>query len=524
MSRISKAFLFAAAPLLVHSALAQTAVLTYHGDIFRTGGYRQETKLTPTNVNSTTFGKLFIMPADGLVDAQPLYVPGLSIASVTHNVVFVVTENDTVYAYDADSSGVPLWQVSVLKSGETPSDDRGCGQITPQIGITSTPAIDTSAGPHGTMYLVAMSKDSSGNYHQRIHALDITTGVEEFGGPVDVSATYPGSGENSSGGKVVFDPAQYDERAALLISGGSVITSWGSHCDAQPYTGWVMSYSETSLDQVSVLNVTPNGSEGAVWQSGNGPAADASGNLYLLVANGTFDTTLNTSGFPNEGDYGNAFVKISNTGNKLAVADYFTMFNTVSESDADEDLGSGGEMLLPALTNASGQTVQLAVGAGKDTNIYVVNRANMGKFNTSSNNVYQELSGVLPGGAWSSPAYFDGRIYYGDEGDNIRSFVWQSGAFKAGSKSAHVFGYPGATPAVSSNGKTDGILWATENVSPAVLWAYSATNLGTMLYNSSQAGTRDNFGNGNKFITPMVANGKVYVGTQTGVGVFGLLP
>jgi hypothetical protein len=505
-------------------AQAQHAVLTYHNDTFRTGGYRQETKLTPTNVNSTTFGKLFIMPADGLVDAQPLYVPSLSIAGATHNVVFVATENDTVYAYDADASGSPLWQVTMLLSGETPSDNRGCGQITPEIGVTSTPVIDTTVGPHGTMYVIAMSKDSSGNYHHRLHALDITTGAEQFGGPVDVSATYPGSGESSSGGQVVFDAAQYDERAALLISNGSVITSWGSHCDAQPYTGWVISYSETSLAQLSVLNVTPNGGEGAVWQSGNGPAADSNGNIYLLVANGTFDTTLNGSGFPSEGDYGNAFLKISNTSNKLAVADYFTMFNTVSESDADEDLGSGGAMLIPALTNTSGKTVQLAVGAGKDSNLYIVNRNNMGKFSSSSNNVYQELSGALPGGVWSSPAYWDGHIYYAANGDYLRSFYWKDNVFTLGSKSAHQFGYPGATPCVSSNGTSDAIVWVTENVSPAVLWAYSATNLTTVLYNSTQAGTRDSFGNGNKFITPMVANGKVYVGTQTGVGVLGLLP
>ena len=274
MTQIRFILILAALPLFTQApAHAQSAVLTYHNDIFRTGWYHQETKLTPTNVNSTTFGKLFIMPADGLVDAQPLYVPGLSIASATHNVVFVATENDTVYAYDADSSGAPLWQVTMLLAGETPSDNRGCGQITPEIGVTSTPAIDTTVGPHGTMYVVAMSKDSSGNYHQRLHALDITTGAEQFGGPVSIAATSPGSGENSSGGEVTFDPKQYDERVALLISNGSVVTSWGSHCDAQPYTGWVISYSETSLTQSSVLNLTPNGGEGAVWQTGNGPAA-----------------------------------------------------------------------------------------------------------------------------------------------------------------------------------------------------------------------------------------------------------
>jgi hypothetical protein len=284
MRRFTTTLLLSSLPLLAQSMLAQHAVLTYHGDVFRTGGYRAETILTTSNVNSTTFGKLFVLPADGLVDAQPLYVPALSIAGGTHNVAYVATENDTVYAYDADASGAPLWQATMLLSGETPSDNRGCGQITPQIGVTSTPAIDLSMGAHGTMYVVAMSKDSSGNYHQRLHALDITTGAEEFGGPVSISATYPGTGEGSSGGTVTFNPAQFAERAALLITNGAVILTWTSHCDDQPYTGWVMSYSESSLAQLSVLDFTPNGDEGSVWQSGNGPAVDGQGNIYFLAA------------------------------------------------------------------------------------------------------------------------------------------------------------------------------------------------------------------------------------------------
>jgi hypothetical protein len=509
--------------LSITSLWAQSPVLTYHNDVYRTGWYHTETTLTPSVVNSTTFGKLFILPADGKVDAQPLYVPQLTINGVKHNVVFVATENDTIYAYDADTLGSPLWQVTMLATGETPSDDRNCGQVSPQIGVTATPAISLTVGTHGTMYAAAMSKDSSGNYHQRLHALDITSGAEEFGGPVDVQATYPGTGDGSSNGNVIFNPAQYKERPGLLLTNGVVITTWSSHCDIQPYTGWVISYNQKTLAQVSVLDFTPNGQEGCVWQSGDGPAVDTEGNIYFLAANGTFDTTLNSSGFPINGDYGNAFMKLSNTGNKLAVADYFTMSNTVSESNADEDLGSGGAMLLPPLKDASGTVRQLAVGAGKDTNIYVVDRTNMGKFNASSNNIYQEIPGAVVGGEWAMPAYYYGRIYYGGVGDYIRTWVFQNGLFTAGPVTSNQFPYPGATPAVSSNGTSTPILWATANTSPAVLYAYYATNVARELYDSNQAGTRDQFGNGNKFITPVIANGKVYVGTTNGVGVFGLL-
>ena len=510
--------------LLTSSAFSQNAVMTYHNDSFRTGWNFRETALTQSTVNQATFGKLFVMPADGNVDAEPLYVPKLLVSGATHNVIFVATENDTVYAYDADSSGSPLWQVSLLKPGETPSDPRGCSQVFPEIGITATPAIDLTVGAHGTVYVTAMSKDGSGNYHQRLHALDVTTGAEEFNGPMDVQATYPGTGDGSVGGKVVFDPAQYKERAALLISNGVVVTTWSSHCDIRPYTGWVMTFNKKTLKQVSVLDFTPNGEEGSVWQSGSGPAADSAGNIYFLAANGTFDTTLNAFGFPNNGDYGNAFMKLSNSNSKLAVADYFTMSNTVAESNSDTDLGSGGAMLLPDLKDAGGNTRYLAVGAGKDANIYVVDRTSLGKFSPISNNIYQELPNAVRGGAWSSPAYFNRNMYFGGSGDFVRAFTFSNGQFELSSTTTHQFGYPGATPSVSSNGLSSGILWVTENVSPAVLHAYDATNLATEFYNSSQAGSRDNFGNGNKFITPMIANGKVYVGTQNGVGVLGLLP
>jgi hypothetical protein len=515
--------------LLVGAASEFQGVLTYHNNNMRTGRNSSETLLTPKNVNFNTFGKLFVIATDGLVDAQPLYVPNLVIpGNGTHNVLFVASENDTVYGFDADS-GTTLWQVTTLKAGETASDDRGCGQVTPEIGVTSTPVIDLTAGPHGTMYLVAMSKDSSSNYHQRLHALDVTTGAEEFGGPVDVAAQYPGTGDNGQGGYVIFDPKQYKERAGLLLLNHIVYTSWASHCDDRPYTGWIISYNETTLAQKSVLNVTPNGNEGAIWAAGAGLAADESGNIYFLDANGTFDTTLNGSGFPANGDYGNAIMKLSTKKGQLAVSDYFNMYNTVSESDADEDLGSGGAMVVPDFKDASGVVHELVVGAGKDANIYLANRTNMGKFNPNNNSqIYQELTGVLAGQVFSAPAFADGSVYYGAVGDNIKAFLFNaSGLLNSAPASATAteFEYPGATPSISGSSASNLIVWAAENTSPAVLHAYSAKNLGVELYNSNQAaGGRDQFGNGNKFITPTIANGKVYVGTINGVGVLGLLP
>ena len=501
-------------------------VTTYHNDVARTGQNLNEGILTPGNVNSSNFGKLFIVPVDGKVDGQPLYLGDVTIPSQgTHNILYVVTEHGSVYAVDADT-GTSIWQASTLQSGETTSDNRGCDQITPEIGITATPVIDRKAGANGTIYLVAMSKDSSGGYHQRLHALDITTGTEEFGGPKDIQASVQGTGDNSSGGTVTFDPGQYAERAGLLLLNGVIYMSWTSHCDIRPYTGWMMGYDQNTLAQVTVLNVTPNGNEGSFWMSGTAPAADSSGNIYALDANGTFDSTLTSSGFPSEGDFGNAFLKIATANKQLAVADYFEMSNQASENSTDGDLGSGGALVLPDLKNGSGQTVRLAVGAGKDQNIYVVNRDAMGKFDPASNHIYQQLSGALSGAVFSMPAYFNNTIYYGAVGDNIKAFAISNAQLSASpsSQTGNAFPYPGSTPSVSANGTSGGIVWAAENVSNAVLHAYDAGNLANELYNSNQAsGGRDQFGTGNKFITPMIANGKVYVGTTGGVGVFGLL-
>ncbi|MGC2540647.1 MAG: hypothetical protein WA372_05555, partial [Candidatus Sulfotelmatobacter sp.] len=508
------------------AAPATTDVLTYHNDVARTGQNLTETILTTSNVVSSGFGKLGFYPVDGLVDAQPLYASNVSIPSNgTHNVLTVPTEHDSVYAFDADS-GATLWHVSMLKTGETTSDNRGCGQVTPEIGVTSTPVIDRTRGPNGAVYVIAMSKDSLGNYHQRLHALDLALGTELFSGPIDIQATYPGTGDNSSNGNVVFDPAQYKERAALLLLNGIIYTSWASHCDIRPYTGWIIGYNESTLAQSTVLNVTPNGNEGAIWMAGAGLAADTSGNIYFLDANGDFDTTMNASGFPSDGDYGNAFMKLSTTGNQLAVADYFEMDNEASENGSDTDLGSGGMIVLPDLTNGSGQTMHLAVGAGKDSNLYLVNRDSMGKFSANNANIYQELAGALPGGVWAMPAYFNKTLYYGSVGSPIQAFTFTNAKLStsAAAQTANSFGYPGTTPSISANGTSNGIVWAVENTSPAVLHAFNASNLNE-IYNSNQAsGGRDQFGSGNKYMTPTVVNGKVFVGTPNGVAVFGLLP
>src|SRR5579863_1981633 len=500
---------------------SNASVLTYHNDVARTGQNLNETTLTPSNVNSSAFGKVGFLSTQGKVDAEPLYVPNLTIGGSAHNVVFVVTEHDLVYAFDADNFS-QLWQTSVLGSGETPSDPHSCSQITPEIGITSTPVIDTKAGANGTIFVVAMSKDSSGTYHQRLHALDLTTGSEQSGSPANIQASFP-----DSGGQTTFDPYQYAERSGLLLLNGVIYMGWTSHCDENPYTGWLMGYSESTLQQTAVLNLTPNGSEGSIWMTGAGLAADSTGSIYFLDANGTFDPTLNGQGFPVNGDFGNGFIKVSTAGGKLAVADYFEPYGTVQESADDEDLGSGGAMLLPDMTDNKGNVHHLAVGAGKDSNIYVVDRDNMGKFNPNNDNaIYEEIDGAINGGVWSMPAYFNNTVYYGSVGDNLKAFPITNArlATSPSAQSANGFGYPGTTPSISANGTKNGIVWAVENSSPAVLHAFDAGTL-QEIYNSNQAANgRDNFGNGNKFITPMILNGKVFIGTPNGMAVFGLLP
>jgi hypothetical protein len=500
-------------------------VLTYHNDVGRTGQNLNETTLTTSNVNSTNFGLIGSASVDGPVDAEPLYVGSLTVNGAVHNVLFVVTENDSVYAFDADTFA-SLWHQSVLGSSETPSNEvDGCDQVTPTIGITSTPVIDVTAGAHGTIFLVAMSKDSSGNYHQRLHALDLTTGSEQsrLNSPTTIQATFSGQ---------TFNPEQYEERSGLLLLNGVIYMGWTSHCDVGAYNGWVMGYSESTLQQTSVVNVTPNGSQGGIWMAGAGLAADSSGNIYFLDGNGTFDST--PGALQANGDYGNAFIKLSVAGGTLSVTDFFATHDTVANSNADRDLGSGGALVLPDLKDSSGTTHHLAVGTGKIAvasplnRIYVVNRDSMGKFNAGNDSaIYQEITtnGLdSDTGVFAMPAYFNNTVYYGAVDDNLRAFSIVNALLvtPAGSASAASFSYPGTTPSISANGTSNGIVWAVQNGNNGVLHAYDATNLATELYNSTQAGNRDQFTD-NKFITPMIANGKVYVGTPNSVAVFGLL-
>jgi hypothetical protein len=503
-------------------------VTTYHYDNLRTGQNVNETTLTTANVNQAKFGKLGELMVDGKVDAQPLYLSNVSVAGVgTKNVLYVATEHGSVFAFDADNvSGTaakPLWQVSTQLAGEVPSDDHGCGQVTPEIGITSTPVIDRT---RGAIYVIAVSKNGSGNYFHRLHALDLTSGKEMFGGPATITATFPGNGAGSSNGTVTFDPARYNERPGLLELNGTIYTTWGSHCDDGPYTSWMMAFSADTLKQTSVLNSVPNGSDGGIWMSGTAPAADAAGNIYFLIGNGTFDTTLNAPGFPSMGDCGNCFVKVSSP-SPLKLLDYFTPSNTTLLSNQDSDLGSGGPLLLPDLVDSSGTTRHLAVGSGKNNStIYVLDRDNMGKFNSTANTIYQEIDGQLSGsGEFGKPSYFNNTVFYGSVGDNLKAYSVAKAklAGTPSSQSSIQFPYPGTTPSISASGTANGIVWAIENRTTAVLHAYDATNLANELYNSNQAtGNRDQF-TGNKFITPMVANGKVFVGTLNSVAVFGLL-
>ena len=488
---------------VVRPVVSSLDVTTYKYDLARTGLNSQETVLTTSNVKSATFGLLRVLPGDGAVFAEPLYLSALNIGGSLHNVVFVATEHNSVYAYDADS-GIKLWQVSVNGAGETTSDDRSCDQISPEIGITATPVIDRGAGPHGILYVVAMSRDSAGGYHQRIHALDVTNGAESLSGPTEIAATYP----TAVGGVTTFDPGAYKDRAGLLLLNGEIYTTWASHCDDDPYTGWIIAYSGATLARTRVLNIAPNSNNlgPAIWQSGGAPAADA-------------------NGFPSAQDYGNSFLKIATTGNSLSVVDYFTMWNEVSESNADLDLGGGGAMLLPDLTDVTGATKHLAMGAGKDGNIYVVSRDSLGKFNASKNDIWQEVD---QGGHQirSTPAYFNGRIYVSARDIGLAAFSITSAKLSASptSQTSVTFGFPGTIPVVSANGTANGIVWAASATNPGVLYAWDATNLATQLYSSSQAASgRDNFGAANKYNSPTVVAGKVLVGTKTGVAVFGLL-
>jgi hypothetical protein len=497
-------------------------VVTHHYDISRSGVNSAETVLTPANVNSTTFGKVGEFSVDGQIDGQALYLSQITIPGQgTRNVLYVATENDTVYAVDADSiagtSATIVWKSPALLSGESPADSASlpCGNISPN-GITATPVIDRG---RNAIYVEAMSKSATGKIIHRLHALDLTTGRELFGGPVTISATYPGTGGNSQNGTVTFDPTVHHERAALLESGDNIVTAWsGLWGDCGPYSAWVIAYSADTLAQTGAIDLVPNNHGGGMWMGGGGPAADAAGSVFVISGNGFGDT-------PGMSSYGNSFVRLTNSSG-LVVADYFTPYNTISEDNGDVDFGSAAPLLLPDTVDPNGINRHLAVGAGKDGNLYVVDRDNMGQFNATKNDVYQQIQ-ISSGENHSSPIFFNNTIYICPEGQPLKAFAVTKAqlAPSPSSQSAHQFGSNGAVASISANGASNGIVWALD-WGAGTLFAFDATSLSKELYDSNQAASsRDHFAAvGGHFITPMVANGRVYIGTKSSVAVFGLLP
>jgi hypothetical protein len=505
---------------------AQVNVTTYHYDNARTGQNTAEKVLTLSNVNSSQFGKLFSVAVDGYVYAQPLYLANVTISGAVHNVLYVATEHDSVYAIDADNGAV-LWQQSFINQAAgittVSSSDVACSDLVPEIGVTSTPVIDRVGG---TLYVVAKTKEN-GSYVQRLHALDLATHAEKFGGPKVISATLGGR---------TFDPLKQANRPGLLLENGHVIVAWASHCDNGPYQGWVISYNATTLGQDGVFNTElnlNNGTEGGIWMSGDGIAADANGNLYFATGNGEYNGTNN---------FGDTILKLTGPASgTFSAVDWFTPFNQSTLEGGDTDLGAGGVLLLPDLPAGSAHQ-QLLVQEGKQGKIYLVDRNNMGKFCSTctsiDTNIVQEIPGASTG-IWGSPAFWNNTVYWGGGNDGGTADYVKAWSFNANgsgllstspvSQTSQVFSFSTAAPVISANGTSNGILWILDNSSYLstccqVLYAFNASNLGTMLYNSNQAaGSRDVPGGAVKFTAPVVANGKIYVGSQGKVSAFGIL-
>lgn len=522
----------------VHSLEAQVNVTMYHNDIGRTGQNLAETILNPNNVNAGTFGKLFSQPVDGQVYAQPLYVSGLTINGSQHNVLLVATENDSVYAFDADSNGGPtlgvLWKASLLSSaygatpGATTISTASLGpDMAPQVGITGTPVVDASTR---TLYVVSTSYEN-GRAIQRLHALDILTGAEKLGGPVQITATIPGTGNGSVNGQLTFDPMWENQRGGLLLLNGIIYVPYASHGDNGPWHGWVIAYRASTLQQTGAYCASPNGTGSGIWGGGAGLAADQVdpvnhpfGRMYVPTGNGDFNAK---PPYTNAMDYGDSHIALDLSNGLPTPVDAFTTYQQAKLDAADQDQGSGGIMLLP---DQQGPYPHLAIQAGKSGTIFVLNRDNLGGYNTSNDQVVQSLVYSVGNlGAWSSPAYWNGNVYYWGRSDYLKSFSIANGLLSSSpTSSTEQYGYPGSTPSVSANGAVDGIVWSIDGTgyssqSPAVLQAHDANNVASTLYSSSTNAARDAAGSAIKFAVPTIANGKVFVGTSTEVDVYGLL-
>jgi uncharacterized protein YjdB len=520
--------------------VAYQGMLTYRNDDARTGQNLNETILTPANVNSKQFGKLTSYAVNGVINAQPLYAASVTIPGQgIHNVVYVATGHDSVYAFDADGkASKPLWHVSFINpsAGVTTvlgADVGNDGFPGGEFGITSTLVID---GVGGTLYVVSYTKEN-GAYVYRLHALDLVTGAEKFGGPVVIQASVPGTGEENNGqGHVPFDPQKHMQRPALLLLNGVIYIAFGTIAEIAPWHGWLLAYDATSLQQVATLNTTPNGYGASFWEGGCAPAADASGNIYVVTGNGTFDASAGGV------DYGDSVLKLEpasrgvKSGSGLSVLDWFSPFNSQYLAEGDWDLGSGGTMLLP---DQPGPHPHLLVVAGKEDvggdkgRIYLLDRDNLGGFNAASDQVVQEVVGAIHSINVTTPAYWQGNLYFASYYDNLKMLALKNGLLSTSpvAVSPENFGYPGASPSVSANGPSNGIVWAIDaststsalNAGPAVLRAYDATNVSHEIYNSTQAGERDTLGPAVRFTVPTVMGGKVYVGTGTELDVLGLL-
>ena len=508
--------------LAVSASLAQVTTSQYNN--FRTAATLNEKILTPQNVNAQQFGRLGAFKVDGPVYAQPLFLPNVEIPGKgVHDVLYVATEHDSVYAFDANQPGdPPLWKVSFLSKsrGITPlsEDQVACPFIRPEVGITSTPVIDLKSG---TLYVLARTlirhTVGADEYFQHLHALAITNGVEKFGGPKLITASVPGNGAGSQKGQVAFDPLRENPRAALTLANNTVYMTWASSCDVDPYHGWVMAYDAQSLAQKAVLNVNPNGTEAGIWLSDTGPAVDAQGNLFVPTGNGTFDAA-------NGGrDYGDSVLKLD--GASLAVRDYFTPHDQDRITKADNDVGSSGPTLLP---DQPGPHRHLLLQPTKDSTIYVIDRDNMGKFNHGGDALVEVIR--TPDSCLGAMSYWNGHVFFAASGDNLRDYSLKNGQLEIHLSSNIKFTDPGATPSVSADGKHNAIVWAiaTKNWNGpdnkhAILFAFDATKLGAPLYTSEQNSQRDRAALAARFVIPIVANGRVYFGTRSEVEVYGLL-